>query len=166
MISRRNPVPIDDPGFWAFISSRASLQIGTLGKYGWPHMASLWFASENGALILTCYSRTQKVENLRQDQHTTLLWEDNSSGDGLAGASVYGQAELIHASEGATAMQAVSRYYRLVLTRYARHRYATRPPSSEQIEKLVHDNTAKKTAIVVRPEKVIVWDHSDLCGVY
>lgn len=166
MISRRNPVRTDDPGFWQCISSRTSVQIGTLGKYGWPHMASLWFASEDGALILTCYSRTQKIENLRQDQHTTLLWEDSADGEGLAGASVYGQAELIHASDSPEAMQAVGHYYRMVLTRYARHRSANRPPGNEQIEKLVRDNTAKKTAILVRPEKVIVWDHSDLCGIY
>ena len=166
MISRRNPVSVNDPGFWDFISHRTTLQIGTIGKHGWPHMASLWFAGDADAVILTCYSRTQKVENLRQDQHTTLIWEDDTRGEGIAGASVYGRAELIHAPEGSAAMQAVSRYYRLVLTRYAEHPDAQQPPSEAQIEKLVHDNSAKKTAILVHPEKVVVWEHSDLGGVY
>ena len=166
MNSRRNPVSVNDPGFWELIDNRTSLQIGTLGKYGWPHMASLWFASENGAVILTSYRRTQKVENLRRDRHVTLLWEDDFHGEGLAGASVYGQAELIDASEGPDAMQKVGRYYRMVLTRYASHPSANHPPSCKQIEKLVHENTAKKAAIILRPEKVIVWEHSDLCGVY
>jgi len=166
MISRRNPVSVNDPGFLGCIANRTSVQIGTLGKYGWPHMASLWFASDDGAVILTCYSRTQKVENLRRDRHVTLLWEDDFQGEALAGASVYGQAELIHASDGADALHRVSHYYRLVLTRYASHPRANHPPSDPQIDKLVRDTTAKKTAIIVHPEKVVVWNHSDLCGVY
>jgi hypothetical protein len=63
-------------------------------------------------------------------------------------------------------MQKVGRYYRMVLTRYASHPSANHPPNCKQIEKLVRDNTAKKAAIILRPEKVIVWEHSDLCGVY
>lgn len=166
MISRRNPASVNDPGFLGFIASRTSLQISTLGKYGWPHMASLWFASENGAVILTCYSRTQKVENLRGDRRVTLLWEDDFHGEGLAGASVYGEAELIRASESPDTLGRVARYYRLVLERYASHHSANLPPSCDKIETLVHDNTAKKTAIIVHPEKIVVWGHSDLCGVY
>lgn len=153
MISRRSSVSVNDPEFLGFIASRTSLQISTLGKYGWPHMASLWFASENGVVILTCYSRTQKVENLRGDRRVTLLWEDDFHGEGLAGASIYGEAELIHASESPDASDRVARYYRLVLERYASHQSANLPPGCDKIETLVRDNTAKKKPLLLCTRK-------------
>jgi hypothetical protein len=171
MLSRRNRVGFDDDSFLKFIAGRTSLQIGCLGRHGWPHMASLWFAIDNGAIILVSYSSTIKIDNLRRDQRVTLFWEDGDSAEALAGAIVYGHADLIHAADGPQAMERVVRYYQLVLRRHSNHQNANHQSanqlfSDQEIEQLVHDTKAKKTAIIVRPEKVCIWGHSDRCGVY
>lgn len=161
MISRRNPVSVNDETFWSFIAGRKSLQIGTIGRHGWPHMASLWFAIDQHAVILISYSRTQKVENLRRDSHVTLLWEDGSNKEKLAGASVYGHAELIHGADADRAYETLAHHHLQILRHYGDHGL-----SDEQVDKLLRDTCAKKTAIIIRPEKVVTWDHSNLCGVY
>ena len=83
---------------------------------------------------------------------------------------------LIHASDGPQAMERVARYYHQVLARYSNHQKANQQSakhqsanqlfSDQEIEQLVYDTKAKKTAIIVRPEKVCIWGHSDRCGVY
>lgn len=171
MLSRRSSVSGNDDRFLEFIAGRTSLQLACLGRHGWPHMASLWFAMDNGAIVLTAYSSTIKVDNLRRDKRVTLFWQDGDSTEALAGAIVYGRAELIHSADGPEAMAMVAQYYRLVFTRYSNQQKANHPNanqtfSDQKIERVMHDTTAKKTAIIVHPEKVCIWGHSDLCGVY
>jgi len=155
MPKRRDQIRMSDADFWRFVESQKTVQVATIQRDGSPHLMPLWFALEEGAIVLETFSKSQKVKNLERDPRITLLFEDGDEYPKLQGASVSARAELIQDD--------VERVHALHMRVLLRN---TPEIPEEVLEKASREMAPKKTAILVRPERVVSWDHSKLAGIY
>ena len=154
MPKRRDLIRMSDSELWAFIETQKSVQVATINRDGTPHLVPLWFAIDDGAVILETFSKSQKVKNLERDPRITILFEDGDVYKDLRGVSISATAELVREVER------VHDLHMKVLLRNT-------PEIPEHVlDKATRDMAPKKTAIVIRPEKVVSWDHRKLDGIY
>ena len=155
MPKRRDQIRMSEAEFWQFVESQKTVQVATLGPDGWPHLMPLWFALEDGAIVLETFTKSQKVKNLERDPRITVLFEEGDEYATLRGASVSARADLIQDD--------VERVHALHMRVLLRN---TPEIPEDVLEKASRAMAAKKTAILIRPDKIVSWDHSKLAGVY
>ena len=155
MPKRRDQIRMSDDDFWQYVESQKTVQVATLQRDGSPHLMPLWFAREADAIVLETFTKSQKVKNLERDPRITLLFEDGDEYTALRGASISARAELIQDD--------VERIHALHMAVLLRN---TPEIPRDVLEKASLSMAPKKTAILVRPEKVVSWDHSKLGGIY
>ena len=157
--SRRELIRMTDDEVATFVDARLSLQVGTIERDGSIHLSTLWYAVIGGNVVFETYSRSQKIVNLERDDRITVLCEDGTKYEQLRGVMVRGRA-ILHAEDGAGGADEVRRVARAVMRR-------NEPDIPEEhFEGAVGLWAAKRTVVIVEPEKVITWDHSKLGGVY
>jgi PPOX class probable F420-dependent enzyme len=139
-----------EPELWKFIESQKTVQVATINRDGTPHLVPLWFGIHDGAIVLETFTKSQKVKNLERDPRITLLFEDGEVYNQLRGAQIYAKAEV------SRDFDVVHRMHVVMLTRNSPELGA------ETIDKVSRGLAPKKTAILVRPEKVVSWDHRKL----
>ncbi len=154
MPKRRDQIRMTDEDLWSFIDTQKTVQVATLNPDGSAHLVPLWFAREDQCIILETFSKSQKAKNLFRDSRITLLFEDGREYTDLRGATLYAQAECV------SEVEAVHRFQSMVIRRN------TTDLSEEVIEQASRSMAHKKVAILVRPHKIITWDHSKLGGIY
>ncbi len=154
MAKRRDLVTMTDEEFWKFVEEQRSLQFASIGRDGTPHLVPLWFGVVDGAFVFETFTKSQKVKNLERDPRVTLLLEDGEQYNELRGAQMKGVAEL-HKD-----VETVHELSMAVLTRN------TPGAPVEALDKVSRGHAPKKTAIVVRPDKIMSWDHRKLDGIY
>lgn len=161
MPSRRELVSMTDVEMWNFIETQRNVQCATLDRRGWPHLTTLWFAIVDQTVVLESFSKAQKIHNLARDNRISLLWEEGERYSELRGAVIQGRAQLIDGAAGDLELEEVVRYHVAVLER--NNEEGLEPA---MIEQLVRGMAAKKTTILVRPDRVYSWDHRKLGGRY
>lgn len=154
MPKRRDQIRMTDEEIWKFIESQKTVQFASIGRDGTPHLVPLWFGIVDGEIVLETFTKSQKVKNLERDPRVTLLFEDGDVYEELKGVQIRGRAEL-HKE-----VDTVHRLHMAVLRRN------TPELGEEVIEKASKAMAPKKTAIVVKPEKFVTWDHQKLGGIY
>ena len=154
MPKRRELVSMNEDEMWKFIESRKSVQVATINRDGSPHLTTLWFAILDGQIVLETFTKSQKVVNLKRDPRIAALLESGEAYDQLQGVSINGTAELV------TEADEVHRMHMAVLRRN------TPEIPEDVLEKAIAAMVPKKTAIVIKPEKVMSWDHTKLGGIY
>ena len=154
MPKRRDLISMTEEEMWKFIESRKSIQIATINKDGSPHLTTLWFAVEDGKIVLETFTKSQKVVNLRRDARISALLESGEVYNQLQGVSINGTAELVSNVED------VHRLHMAVLLRN------TPEIPEDVLDKAIASMAPKKTAILIKPEKVMSWDHTKLGGIY
>lgn len=140
-----------------FLEQSKTIIICTIGKSGVPHPMPMWFGlEEDGAVIMTTFTKSQKILNLKRDPRVTLLAEAGESYPELRGVVIYGKAELDSEVESVFAT-----------LRKVSVRMGTVPDQdSEAIREGLRASATKRCLIRVKPEKVVSWDHRKLGGVY
>ena len=136
----------------AFIEEQKSLQVGTIERDGSIHLSTLWFARVDKRVVFETYTKSQKIKNLQRDPRITLLWEDGDVYDQLRGVMIKGTARLVtdHSQVFPLALEVMKR---------------NQPDIPEEVlEQAADQMAAKRTAVVVEPQKVISWDHRKLAG--
>ncbi len=153
MPKRRDQIRMSVEEIWKFIEERKSLQVATLNRDGSPHLTTLWFAIMDGDVVFETYTKSQKIRNLERDPRITVLVEDGDRYDQLRGVSLSGTAELVSEPEKvhALALEVMSRN--------------TPGVSREQLHGMAQKMAAKRTGVVVKPTRIVSWDHSKLGGV-
>ena len=154
MPKRRELVAMSDEEMWKFIETQKSVQVATLNKDGSPHLTTLWFAIQDGRIVLETFTKSQKVVNLTRDPRIALLFEDGHVYNELRGVSINAHAQLVGDVES------VHRLHMAVLLRN------TPEVPEDVLDKVSAGMAAKKTAILIAPEKVMSWDHGKLGGIY
>ena len=158
-MSRRDQIVMTKDEVDAYIQSKLTVVINSIGKDGVPHPAPMWFAVEDdGTLVMTTFTKNQKILNLKRDPRVTLLLEDGTVYAELRGVIMYGTAELTDDVDAVVS----------ILTAIGRH------GGSDGISDSLSDaeqaglqaQAQKRTAIRVKPTKVVSWDHRKLGGVY
>lgn len=154
MPKRRDQIRMTDEEVWAFIEERKSLQVATLNRDGSPHLTTLWFAVVDGAIVFETFTKSQKIVNLKRDPRIAVLVEDGLEYGELRGVSINGTAEL-HSDPAKVHELAAQVMFR-------QNPDVPREALEEAAERLAR----KRTAVVVRPEKIVSWDHRKLGGGY
>ncbi len=154
MPKRRELIAMTDEEMWDFLESRKSIQIATINKDGSPHLTTLWFAIVDGRIVLETFTKSQKVVNLKRDPRIAVLLESGEAYDPLRGVSINATAELV---------SDVDRVHQLHMAVLRRN---TPDIPEDVLEKAVASMAPKKTAILIKPEKVMSWDHTKLGGIY
>ena len=154
MAKRRDQIRMTEEEIWKFVEERKSLQVATLNRDGTPHLTTLWFAVVDGEITFETFSKSQKIVNLRRDPRIAVLLEAGSDYSELRGVSINGTA-LLHSDP-----EVVHRYAFAVMRR-------NQPDLPEDtLEAVARDMSTKRTVVVVKPEKIVTWDHRKLGGSY
>jgi PPOX class probable F420-dependent enzyme len=156
-MSRRNQIQMTDAELRAFVRGARTVILCSLGKDGLPHPMPMWFGVEDdGAIVMTTFSKSQKVRNLERDPRVSLLIEDGEEYAKLRGVVMYGKAEL---SPDRAAVVGV-------LERVTTRSGAAPAADPAALRQALGATAAKRVAIRIRPERIVSWDHAKLGGTY
>jgi len=153
-MSRRGQIHMTDDEVRTFLEDGRDLQVASINADGTPHLVTMWYAVREGRLAFWTYAKSQKIVNLRRDPRLTVLVATGDRYEELRGVSISGQAELVEDRD-----QVVS-YGEAVYQRY------WGPLDSDAVREGVRTMGAKRVVVMVKPEKVVSWDHSKLGGAY
>lgn len=155
-MARRKQIRMSEEEVDQFLRSHKTMILTSIGPGGYPHPMPMWFSvADDGAIWMTTFRKSQKVQNLRRDPRVSLLVESGEVYSELAGVVLYGEAEIIDDIDVVT---------RILLA-------ASGLPSGEvaaqpEVRESMRKNAAKRVGLRVKPERVVSWDHKKLGGVY
>ncbi len=156
MVSRRDEIRLNDEEIRDFLKQSLTVIVNSIGKHGVPHPIPMWYGVEDdGAIVMTTFTKSQKIQNLKRDPRVSLLVEDGTTYSELRGVVIYGTAELLPDTE--TVAQ-----FLLAVTSHRGELPAGVAPDS--IRAALRRQAKKRTGIRVRPEKIVSWDHRKLGG--
>ncbi len=154
MAKRRDQIRMTDADVLTFIEEHKSLQVATLNKDGSVHLTTLWFALVDGDIVFETFTKSQKIVNLKRDARITVLLEDGTEYNELRGVSISGRA-VLHDDP--------KRVHPLALAVMRRNQPQIPEESLDKVAKLM---ASKRTAVVVKAERTVSWDHGKLGGTY
>ena len=153
MAGRRDAIKMSDDEISAFLEAGRDLQVASINADGTPHLVTMWYAMQDGEIAFWTYGKSQKIINLRRDPRLTVLVATGEVYEQLKGVSIQGQAEIVDDPDD------VLRYGEAVYERYW-------GPLNDTVLEGVRAMGAKRVVIVVKPDKILSWDHSKLGGSY
>ncbi len=160
-MSRRDEIVMTKDEVDAYLQSKLTVVINSIGRDGVPHPAPMWFAVEDdGAILMTTFTKSQKIQNLKRDPRVTLLLEDGTVYAELRGVIMYGTAELIDDTDAVVSLLGT------ISRRTAAGGGSQAEALTETERTALQAQAQKRTAIRVKPTKVVSWDHRKLGGVY
>ena len=158
-MSRRDQIRMTQPELKKFLGDAKTLIINSIGPGGYPHPMPMWFGMEDdGALVMTTFTKSQKILNVERDPRVSLLAESGTVYAELKGVVIYGKAELVREHEKILDILAK------VTAKNAGG--AGDAPDPGSLRKALMGTVPKRTGLRIRPERVVSWDHSKLGGVY
>jgi PPOX class probable F420-dependent enzyme len=144
----------------AFLDETAILEVATVGRDGWPHLAPMWFVMEDDKIVFRSFTRSQKIVNLRRDPRLTVLAETGDGYEELRGVMIKAKARLVE-----DPAYVLSIYGRLA-AKYAMVGPEPVELSDDELEDAFGRFASKNTAVVVEPVKTASWDHRKIGGGY
>ena len=144
---------MSDDEISAFLEAGRDLQVASINADGTPHLVTMWYAMQDGEIAFWTYGKSQKIINLRRDPRLSVLVATGEVYEQLKGVSIQGQAQIVDDPDD------VLRYGEAVYERYW-------GPLNDTVREGVRAMGAKRVVIVVKPDKVLSWDHSKLGGAY
>jgi PPOX class probable F420-dependent enzyme len=153
MASRRDAIKMSDEQIREFLDAGRDLQVASINADGTPHLVTMWYAMHDGEVAFWTYAKSQKVVNLQRDPRLSVLVATGEVYEQLKGVSIAGEAEIVDDPDE------VLRYGEAVYERYW-------GPLDDTVREGVRAMGAKRVLIIVKPEKVLSWDHSKLGGAY
>lgn len=150
MPKQRDKIRMSPEEVETFLDSAKSLIVATLDGSGAPHLTVLWFARQDANILFETYGSSQKALNLRRDPRVAVLCEDGEAYAELRGVSIQGTAEIVDSGP---------EFERLMSVIVQRNNPGLDPATlaSHAVAMM-----QKRVVVVVRPEKVISWDHRKL----
>ncbi len=157
MPSRRDLIRMSEEEMRDFLRSSKTMTIHSNGPGGYPHPMPMWFArDDDGTVRMTTFRKSQKVLNLRRDPRVSLLVEAGREYNELRGVVIYGKAEVVDDPEVVKAiLRSISGVGSLA-----------QPAAKSAADAVIANTAAKRVAILIRPEKIVSWDHRKLGGSY
>ena len=158
-MSRRDQIRMTDAEQEQFLAGAQTIIINSTGPGGYPHPMPMWFGIEDdGSVVMTTFTKSQKILNIERDPRVSLLVEDGTVYNELRGVVIYGRAELVREHE------AILDILAKVTAKNAGG--AGNAPEPGALRKALMSTVPKRTGIRIRREKVVSWDHRKLGGVY
>jgi PPOX class probable F420-dependent enzyme len=156
-VSRRDQIRMSDEELREFLEQSQTIIICSIGKDGVPHPMPMWFGlEEDGAVVMTTFTKSQKIKNLRRDPRVSLLAEAGEIYSELRGVALYGVAELDTDPEKVLD----------VLQNVSARSSGVPATDAGAIREGMRASALKRCLIRVKPDKIVSWDHRKLSGVY
>lgn len=156
-MSRRDQIRMTEDELRAFMKDARTIILCSHGPQGFPHPMPMWFVvDDDGAVRMTTFAKSQKVQNLRRDPRVSLLVEAGERYEELRGVVFYGRAEVTEETD---------RVLETLMAVTALHQ----PPElmkAEAMREAMRKQAAKRVEIRVKPDRIVSWDHRKLGGVY
>ena len=156
----RKDITMSPEEIHAFFEESMTLQVATLGKDGFPHVAPMWFVVDDNKVVFRSFSKSQKIVNLERNPKLTVLIESGLDYSELRGVMIKGEARLI------TDREYVLTMYGRLAARYPMINDESVELDPEALEAAFGRMSDKNTAVVVEPVKIISWDHRKIGGGY
>ena len=153
MAGRRDVIKMSDDEMRSFLEAGRDLQVASINADGTPHLVTMWYVLRHGEIAFWTYRKSQKIVNLRRDPRLSVLVATGDKYEELKGVSVIGRAEIVDDQEE------VLGYGEAVYERYW-------GPLNDTVLEGVRAMGAKRVVVVVKPEKILSWDHGKLGGAY
>lgn len=133
----------------AFVASRRTATLVTLGASGHPHAVGMWFAVLDGVLWFETKAKAQKALNIGRDPRVTVLMEDGLTYDALRGVSVEGRAEIVDDPQALwnVGVNIWERYHGTY---------------DDEVQPLVEAMLHKRVAVRFDAQRTRSWDHRKL----
>lgn len=147
--NQRSQVEMTPEEIEAFLASKRTATLITLGATGHPHAIAMWFALIDGVIWFETKAKAQKAVNIRRDPRATVLLEDGLTYDCLRGVSMEGTCEVIDDPEALWAV-GVS-----VWERY-------NGPYTDEMKPFVELMLNKRVAVRFDVQRTRSWDHRKL----
>jgi PPOX class probable F420-dependent enzyme len=137
-----------------FLQREKTIILSTIDRAGYPHSVAMWYVvDDDGGVLMTTYSKSQKAVNIRRNPRVSLLVESGERYDILKGILIRGDAEIIEDLDTRLS----------VLTRVHQKMVGAFPPG---VEDALRQQASKRVVIKVVPKRTSCWDHSKLGGRY
>ncbi|MCX6397957.1 MAG: TIGR03618 family F420-dependent PPOX class oxidoreductase [Propionibacteriales bacterium] len=147
--NQRSQVEMTPDEITAFLESKRTANLITLGATGHPHAVAMWFALIDGVIWFETKAKAQKALNIGRDPRVTVLLEDGLTYDTLRGVSLEGNAYVVDDPDALWAV-GVS-----VWERY-------NGEYSEEVKPLVEFMLHKRVAVRFDVTRTRSWDHRKL----
>ena len=156
-MSRRDQIQLTDDEIRDFVRASKTIIINSIDPGGYPHPMPMWFAlDDDGTIRMTTFRKSQKVKNIERDPRVSLLVEDGEEYAKLRGVVFYGEAEVVDDREAVTR----------TLLAIGGQEMPTDPEARKTLEAGIGRTAGKRVCILIRPERVVSWDHRKLGGGY
>ena len=156
-MSRRDKIRLSDEEIRDFLASRKTIVVCSNGPRGFPHSMPMWFAvDDDGAIRMTTFRKSQKVRNIQRDPRVSLLAEDGLEYSELRGVVFYGNCEIVDDIE----------VVKDTMMRITAREAGDDPAALEGMKHVVTATAEKRVCLLLRPERIVSWDHRKLGGAY
>jgi hypothetical protein len=158
-MKRRDQISMTSEEIDAFLAQAKTMTIVSNGPGGYPHPMPMWFSrTADGAVRMTTYRTSQKIQNLTKDPKVALLVESGTEYSKLRGVVLYGEAELLDGVD-------------LVIDTMLRitgggQGMPSDPEQADALRAAMSKQASKRCVIQVKPSRIISWDHTKLGGTY
>lgn len=139
-----SPAEID-----AFLTGQRSSTVATIGPQGQVHLVGMWFAWFEGHVWFETKPKSQKVLNLRRDDHLTFLVEAGHTYDQLRGVSLEGRGVVIDDHD---------LLERVCLQVFERYNAPYTPELRPFLDLMMHNRVVVRLDV----ERARSWDHRKL----
>jgi PPOX class probable F420-dependent enzyme len=156
-MSRRDQIRLSDEEIRDFLASRKTVIICSNGHRGFPHTMPMWFTvDDDGTIRMTTFRKSQKVKNVRRDPRVTVLVEDGLDYFELRGVMFQGQCEVVDDIE----------VVKDTMVRVTAREAGDDPAALEGMRDVITATAEKRVCLLIRPERIVSWDHRKLGGTY
>jgi general stress protein 26 len=149
-VKQRDLIKMTDEEIEAFLNEWHTMSCATMNHDGSIHMVAMWYGFLEGCPALETKAKSQKVQNLRRDPHTTWMIEDGDAYDQLRGVEMVGRGEIVDDPD---------RIFQLGISVVERTSGVT---YTEEMKPAVEAMIHKRVAIKLHVDKYVSWDHRKL----
>lgn len=153
-MSRRSEICMNDDEARAFLDEARTVTVASINRDGTPHLVAMWFGRVGDDIAFWTYGKSQKVVNVRRDPRITVMAESGDRYEELRGVSLAGRAEILEDPDE------VLRFGEGMYERY------WGPITDDTVRDGIRAMSAKRVVVIVKPDRVVSWDHRKLGGVY
>jgi PPOX class probable F420-dependent enzyme len=150
-MNRRDQIRLTEPEQAELLRDAKKVALATIGTDGYPHLVMMNFVARDGAILMSSYTKAQKVVNIRRNPKVAVMVERGRHYGELQGVMIRGECEIIN--DPAIVVETM---------RAIRGREAA---GAEPVQIPV-TVSSKRVILKVIPSKIATWDHRKLGGKY